>query len=80
MIERIRRALVITIVRRQMVAGERVKDAPSAWALAGRSEDSYAKFLSFAAWCLEGEVPACTECRVRARQRARRGRVMRWWG
>ena len=38
MIERIRRAVVITIVRQQMVAGERVTGAPSAWKLAGKSE------------------------------------------
>ena len=74
MIERIKRALVITIVRRQMVAGEKVTDAPSAWALAGRTAEAYAGLLSLAAWCLEGETPACVQCRVRARRRPRRGR------
>ena len=73
MIERIRRAVVITIVRQQMVAGERVTGAPSAWKLAGKSEVGYARLLSLAAWSLEGEVPACIRCRVRAEKVGRWG-------
>ena len=72
MIERIRRAVVITIVRQQMVAGERVTGAPSAWKLAGKSKVGYARLLSLAGWSLEGETPACIACRVRAE------RVGRW--
>ena len=69
MIDRIRRALVIAIVRRQMVAGERLTGAPSAWRLAGKGSESYARLLAFAAQALEGDVPACIPCRVRARRR-----------
>ena len=65
MIDRIKRALVIAIVRRQLVAGQRVTGAPSAWNLAGRGSDSYARLLALAARCLEGDVPACIPCRVR---------------
>ena len=69
MIERIKRALVIAIVRRQMVAGERLTGAPSAWKLAGKGCESYARLLAFAAGALEGDVHACIPCRVRARRR-----------
>ena len=72
MIERIKRAVVITIVRQQMVAGERVTGAPNAWKLAGKSEATYSRLLSLAGWSLEGETPACIRCRVRAE------RVGRW--
>lgn len=66
MIDRIKRALVIAIVRGQMVAGVRVTGAPSAWKLAAKGSDSYARLLALAARCLEGDVPACIPCRVRA--------------
>ena len=63
MIDRIMKALVITIVRRQMVAGERVTGAPTAWNLAGRGSEGYARLLALAARCLEGDMPACIPCR-----------------
>ena len=56
MIDRIRRALVIAIVRRQMVAGERLTGAPSAWKLAGKGSESYARLLAFAAQALEARA------------------------
>ena len=51
---------------KQMVAGERVTGAASAWMLAGKGYEYYANFLALAMWCFEGETPACSRCRVRA--------------
>lgn len=77
-IDRIKRALVITILRQQMVAGERVRGAPSAWMLAGKGYEYYANFLALAMWCFEGETPACCRCRVRAKREEWRRRHPPW--